>query len=539
MTPLVAFTCGDPAGIGPEVAVKAMKDARVRRALRPLAIGPRAAFERAGWRSSTAPLLDPGTPHRERPRGPSAEGGAASHRAVSLSVDLALRGLVDAIVTAPVSKESWALAGVGHLDHTQLIRERTGSKKIAMMLLGGGMRVALATRHIPHGAVPKRLSVSAIGEAAALAREGLRILGIRRPSLGLCALNPHAGDGGLLGSEETRVLAPAAKRLGLDGPHPADALWKAHRDGRFDALVAAYHDQALIPLKVAAGYAIVNWTLGSPVVRTSPGHGTASARGEGRPEEPMRTLAILALLAAALPVGAAEAELKLSAKEIVDRANKSLRGDSSHAKLTMTVVTPKWKRKLTIEGWNKGRKMAYIVIHKPAKEKGTTTLRRGGEMWMWMPRVERLLKVPPTMMHSSWQGSDFTYEDIVKADSIVKDYTHKLLKKVEGEPYDTYTFEATPKPDAPVVWGKVIFTTGVYPDGWVVALKEEDYNERGELIRTITLSDIKVMGGHRVPTKLVCEPRRRKGRKTILEYHKLEFNVPLEDSFFSLSRVQR
>ncbi len=253
----------------------------------------------------------------------------------------------------------------------------------------------------------------------------------------------------------------------------------------------------------------------------------------------MKKSLIVGLCLLALPVQAADGLAGLSAREIVDRANKSLRGDSSHTKLTMTVVTKKWQRKLTIEGWNKGRKMAYIVIHKPAKEKGTITLRRGGDMWMWMPRVERLIKVPPTMMQSSWQGSDFTYEDIVKADSIVKDYTHQLVKKTKGEPYDTYVFEAIPKPDAPVVWGKILFTTGVYPDGWVVALKEEDYNERGDLIRTITLSDIKEMDGKRVPTRLECEPKRKKGRKTILQYHVLEFDVELKDSFFSLSRVQR
>ncbi len=253
----------------------------------------------------------------------------------------------------------------------------------------------------------------------------------------------------------------------------------------------------------------------------------------------MRILITLSLLLSAGSVRADTLPKGLTPHEIVDRANKSLRGDSSHANLTMTVVTPKWERQLTVEAWNKGRKMAFIVIHKPAKEKGTTTLRRGGEMWMWMPRVERLLKVPPTMMHSSWQGSDFTYEDIVKADSIVKDYDHRLLKKTPGSPYDTYEFEALPKPDAPVVWGKILFTAGVYPDGWVVGLKEMDFNERGELIRTITLSEIKTLGGKRVPSRLVCEPTRKKGRRTILEYHELEFDFPLEDSFFSLSRVQK
>ncbi|MFH1726368.1 MAG: outer membrane lipoprotein-sorting protein [Elusimicrobiota bacterium] len=228
-----------------------------------------------------------------------------------------------------------------------------------------------------------------------------------------------------------------------------------------------------------------------------------------------------------------------SVYEIVDRANKLLRGDSSHGRLTMTVVTPSWTRELEIEGWNQGRRKAFILIHAPPKEKGTTTLRRGGEMWMWMPRVERLLKIPPTMMHSSWQGSDFTYEDIVKADSVVKDYTHRLLRTTPGKPYETRLIEALPKPDAPVVWGKVLLTLGVYPDGWVIPVKEEHYSERGELIRTIALDRVKVMGGRRVPTRLTCVSERRPGRRTVLEYHALDFGLELPDSFFSLSRLQR
>jgi len=152
----------------------------------------------------------------------------------------------------------------------------------------------------------------------------------------------------------------------------------------------------------------------------------------------MRKLLALLLLAL-LAARSAEA---LSPKELVDAANKVMRGDSSHTRITMTVVTPKWTRELDIEGWNKGRHRAYILIHAPAKEKGTTTLRRGNEMWTWMARVERLLKVPSTMMHSSWQGSDFTYEDIVKADSIVKNYTHKQVEIRPGKIYDIHRIEA-------------------------------------------------------------------------------------------------
>jgi outer membrane lipoprotein-sorting protein len=229
----------------------------------------------------------------------------------------------------------------------------------------------------------------------------------------------------------------------------------------------------------------------------------------------------------------------LDVKDLVDRGNKALRGDSSRGRLTMTIETPDWKRSLEVEGWNKDRTMAFIVIRAPAKERGETTLRRKNEMWLWMPKVERVIKIPPTMMHSAWQGSDFTYEDIVKADSIVKDYTHKLLSTKNEDGRTVYRIEAMPKADAPVVWGKIITDIALYDDQSVVPLLEEDYSERGELIRTITLSDVKIMGGRRVPSKLVCVPALKKGQRTTLVYQELEFDLPLTDDFFSYQRLQK
>ncbi|MDE2492247.1 MAG: outer membrane lipoprotein-sorting protein [Elusimicrobia bacterium] len=242
------------------------------------------------------------------------------------------------------------------------------------------------------------------------------------------------------------------------------------------------------------------------------------------------------LLCAAASASAA----KFTVDELVDRANKALRGDSSHARLTMTIQTPDWTRTMDVEGWNKKRTMAFIVIRAPAKDRGETTLRRGDEMWLWLPKVERAIKIPPTMMHSAWEGSDFTYEDIVKADSIVKDYTHKLLSTRKEKDRVVYRIESIPKPDAPVVWGKVISEAAVYDaDDSVVPLKEEDYSERGELIRTMTLSDIKMMGGRRVPLRLECVPAKKPGKKTVLLYKELDFDIPLKDSFFSYQRLQR
>ncbi len=248
----------------------------------------------------------------------------------------------------------------------------------------------------------------------------------------------------------------------------------------------------------------------------------------------MKVLLCALLLAA--PASAAE----LSVHDLVDEANKTLRGDSSHARLVMMIETPEWKRSLGIEGWNKDRNFAFIKIHSPAKERGNTTLRRQTEMWVWLPKVERVIKIPPTMMHSTWQGSDFTYEDIVKADSIVKDYTHKILTTTKEEGRTVYHIEATPKEGAPVVWGKVLTDVALYDDDRsVLPLNELDYSERGELIRTMTFSDIKVMSGRRVPARLECVPAKKKGQRTILQYQELEFDIPLGEEFFSYQRLQK
>ena len=246
-----------------------------------------------------------------------------------------------------------------------------------------------------------------------------------------------------------------------------------------------------------------------------------------------------ALAAALLLLAAVASAADVDIKDLVDRANKALRGDSSRGRLVMTIETPEWHRSLEVEGWNKDRTMAFIVIRAPAKDRGETTLRRKNEMWLWLPKVERVIKIPPTMMHAAWQGSDFTYEDIVKADSIVKDYTHRLLSTKHEEGRTVYRIECLPKPDAPVVWGKIITDVALYDDQSVVPLLEEDYSERGELIRTITLSDVKILGGRRVPSKLVCVPSNKPGQRTTLVYKELEFDLPLKDEFFSYQRLQK
>lgn len=279
--PALAFTSGDPAGVGPELVVEALRSPRVRGRCRPVAVGSRAVFERAGWNPAISPIVDIGPAGPLRRGGPCAEGGRLSFLAVRQAVRLCARGLAQGMVTAPVSKDAWRMAGAPCLDHTELLQKETGSARVAMLLAAGTLRAALVTRHVPLSAVAALLRYRDIRDAAVLTENALREdLGIRSPRLALLAFNPHAGESGLLGREEEETLGPAAARLrkeglSLAGPLSADAAWAAHRAGRFDAVIALYHDQALIPLKLAAGYSVLNRTLGLPFVRVSPGHGTA------------------------------------------------------------------------------------------------------------------------------------------------------------------------------------------------------------------------------------------------------------------------
>lgn len=296
---------GEPAGIGPEVLVASLSDARVRRACQPLVVGCRKVLEGQGWSGRLGPTLDPGVECSFRPGKPTAGSGLASFAAVRLAVDFARRGFADGVVTAPISKDAWRQAGVSFLDHTDYLRHACGARRIAMMLVNGSLRAVPVTRHIPLAQVSRRLKCRDVIDAGQMAQRALRDqLGIRRPSLGLCALNPHAGESGMLGGEERRILQPALralKRSGIriDGPIPADAAWAAHKSGRWDALIALYHDQVMIPMKVADPYAVVNWTLGIPFVRTSPGHGTAfdiAGKGLANPEAMIQAILLAAKL---------------------------------------------------------------------------------------------------------------------------------------------------------------------------------------------------------------------------------------------------
>lgn len=297
--PILFITAGDPMGIGPEITVKALRSPLVQAACRPIVIGERNSLRKAGWTEPLAPLLSlesqlsPSKQHI-----PSAWGGDISFKAVQLACKLTAQGRASGIVTAPISKQSWALAKVPFTGHTEFLRKFYG-KTALMMFLSGSLRCALVSEHFAIKDLSRVLTKERIIQAGKDFAAALKNLGIKHPLIGISALNPHGGDNGKFGSEEKQTIAPAIKalqaaRIRAEGPYPVDALWAKHIKGNFDGILCMYHDQALLGLKLAAREPIVHLTAGLHFIRTSPTHGTAfDIAGENRANPDSMIAAIL------------------------------------------------------------------------------------------------------------------------------------------------------------------------------------------------------------------------------------------------------
>jgi 4-hydroxythreonine-4-phosphate dehydrogenase len=306
--PLIAITMGDPAGVGPEVVMKALNHPRVPSVGRLVVIGNHDVLKRAAAsldiqlhlelindlteidRTLTQAYLleQPPFPSAGFPSGHvDATCGQAAVNYILCAIDLALAGHIDAIATAPINKASLQAAGIDYKGHTELLADKTKSPDVAMMLVTPGrsdepkwLRVTHATTHIPLGDVASALNAERILKTVDITAKGLGQLGLHSPRLALAAFNPHASDEGLMGDEEVRILAPAveeAQQRGYDlqGPIPADTVFLRALQGEFDAVIALYHDQGHIPAKTHGFERAVNITLGLPIIRTSVDHGTA------------------------------------------------------------------------------------------------------------------------------------------------------------------------------------------------------------------------------------------------------------------------
>ncbi|MCC5844764.1 MAG: 4-hydroxythreonine-4-phosphate dehydrogenase PdxA [Verrucomicrobia bacterium] len=298
--PRIGLSIGDPNGIGPEVVLKTFAAYTGNAELIPVGDPDLLRAQAAALNLPYPKHILPGDASFPRADygAVTAEAGAASADWVRTGIRACLNRELDALVTAPICKESWHLAGIPYPGHTEMLADLCGTGRFGMLLAGKGLRVMLATRHIPLKDVAARLGEAEIRMAVALLFEALPALGVPNPRIAVCGLNPHAGDGGTLGREEIDWIAPLITRLAAEGfpvtgPHPADTVFHQAVHGAHDAIVALYHDQGLAPLKLWAFDEGVNITLGLPIIRTSPDHGTAFAIAGQNLARPDSTLAAL------------------------------------------------------------------------------------------------------------------------------------------------------------------------------------------------------------------------------------------------------
>jgi hypothetical protein len=225
-----------------------------------------------------------------------------------------------------------------------------------------------------------------------------------------------------------------------------------------------------------------------------------------------------------------------SAREIIDQVDRLMRGDASIARFTMDIRTENWDRSLTLRAWSLGTEHALIRVESPQREAGTATLRADQEVWNYLPRVDRTIKVPSSMMMGSWMGSHFTNDDLVKESRLVDDYEIEIAFEGEREGVEVWEFLLVPLPEAPVVWGKIRYE-----------VRQEDfmptwaryYDESDQIVRTMTWSEIRLMGSRLVPTVMTMQPADKPGETTVVRYHELDFDVDLDEGFFSLRNLRR
>jgi outer membrane lipoprotein-sorting protein len=224
------------------------------------------------------------------------------------------------------------------------------------------------------------------------------------------------------------------------------------------------------------------------------------------------------------------------AKDVVARANDLIRANSSYSRIKMQIIKPSWSREMTMKVWSLEPDYALLLITEPAKDRGTVTLKRKKEVWNYIPAVNRVIKIPPSMMMQSWMGSDFTNDDLVRQSSIVEDYTHHFAGEKEIDGYECHKIELIPKPEAGVVWGKIL--TWISKNSYL-QLRADYYDEDQVLIKSMIGSKVQEMGGRTIPVHWEMIPHDEPGQKTVMEYLEIEFNIEIDESFFSQQNMRR
>ncbi len=224
------------------------------------------------------------------------------------------------------------------------------------------------------------------------------------------------------------------------------------------------------------------------------------------------------------------------ATEIVREAYEKVNGTSNYIEMKMEIVRPKWSRSISMKTWALGMDYSMVYISAPAQEKGQVFMKRDNEMWNWQSKINRMIKLPPSMMMQSWMGSDFTNDDLINQASIVNDYTHTILNTEMHDGYECWKIQFAPKPDAPVVWGGIVSL--ISKDGKHM-FKTEYFDEDDYLVKTEISTDIKKMGGEEITTRFETIPEDKEGHKTIMIMLKADFNFQLDESFFSQMNMKR
>ncbi|HDU8578514.1 TPA: outer membrane lipoprotein-sorting protein [Vibrio diabolicus] len=224
-----------------------------------------------------------------------------------------------------------------------------------------------------------------------------------------------------------------------------------------------------------------------------------------------------------------------SAFDIVQKSDQAMRGKSSYSEATMKIVRPDWSRSMTMKSWTKGTELSLVLVTAPAKDKGSASLKRHREMWNWVPSIERVIKIAPSMLSQSWMGSDFTNDDLINQSSIVVDYQHQLLPSETFDGDKVWVIDALAKPDVPVVWSKVRL--------WIsqtsfLQRKVEFYDEFDELVNVLTTYDVQTLGGRDVAARMEMQPIDKPGNKTVLITHEAQFDFDIDDDFFSQQQMK-
>lgn len=224
------------------------------------------------------------------------------------------------------------------------------------------------------------------------------------------------------------------------------------------------------------------------------------------------------------------------ARQVLQKMEDNMHGNSAYMEMDIMIQRPRFTREMSVKSWSKGEDYSMILITAPARDKGTVFLKRNKEIWNFVPSVDRMIKMPPSMMSQSWMGTDFTNDDLVRESSTLDDYTHKILRTEEYGGYECHVVEMVPKPQSAVVWGKVLV--------WVskedyINLRVENYDEKGKLVNIMEMSEVKSIGKRKVPTRFELVPKDKQGHKTVMVYRELKIDIPIEESFFSIQNIKR